>query len=95
MAWFRNFYQCYRCDAEWDGNWSCMVDEECPNCEAKDIAPSDADDLTFLVIKRTRSYVVLWSPDTAERAPDYREIAEYRTLDLAETYMMEAEDNAS
>jgi hypothetical protein len=92
MAWFRNFYQCYRCNGKWEGKWSCMVDEECPYCDAREIAPYDAADLTFLVVQRGRDYVVLQSPGTAEHAPDYVEIAEFPTRGLAEAYVMEVEE---
>jgi hypothetical protein len=69
-----------------------MVDEECPYCNAKDISPYDANDVTFLVVKQERGYVVLRSPDTAEHHPDYVEIREFATRDLAETYVIEMED---
>ena len=69
-----------------------MVDEECPHCRAKGITPYDANELTFLVIERAHKYVVFRSPETAEHAADYMEIAEFSTRDLAEDYVMEAED---
>ena len=92
MAWFQNFYRCHRCNADWEGEWSCMVDDECPHCDARDISPYDAHELTFLIVKRTYDYVVLRSPETAEHAPDYVGIAGFPTRELAETYVIQAEE---
>lgn len=68
-----------------------MVDEECPHCDTQQISPYDADDLTFLVEKRGRRYVVLRSRDTAEHTPDYMEIGEFATRELAAAYVIEVE----
>lgn len=92
MAWFQNFYQCDRCGAEWEGEWSCMVDDECPFCGRHDIAPYDANDLKFSIIKRAHNYVVLRSPDTAEHRPDYVEIAGFPTREFAEAYIIALDD---
>jgi hypothetical protein len=69
-----------------------MVDEECPSCNAQGIAPYDANELTFLIIERTDDYAVLRSPETAEHTPDYVEVTNFPTRDLAEAYLMEAEE---
>ncbi len=39
MAWFLNHYTCYRCDQDWSDAWSCMCDDECPHCGARDMTP--------------------------------------------------------
>jgi hypothetical protein len=91
MAWFQNFYECHGCGAKWKGEWSCMVDEECLHCDAKNITPYDANELTFLVVERAHNYVVARSPDTAEHTPDYVEVAEFSTRALADAYVLEAE----
>lgn len=49
MAWFRNQYRHRDCPEEpgieWDGEWSCMCNSECPACGTKDIEPYDAETL--------------------------------------------------
>lgn len=32
VEWFVNFYYCPDCDVEWQDEWSCMCDDECPEC---------------------------------------------------------------
>ena len=39
MAWFQNFYECDRCGGVWADEWSCMCDDECPHCGARDMTP--------------------------------------------------------
>jgi hypothetical protein len=92
MAWFRNFYQCENCDAKWEGEWSCMVDEECPICADRDVTPYDADELTFLVDRWSGVYTVLRSQTTAEDTPDYVEIAQFPTRELADSFVLEVEE---
>lgn len=91
MAWFQNMYKCNGCNMKWKGEWSCMVDEERPIC-AEDITPYDANELTTLVIERANVYVVLRSPETAEHTPDYSEVAEFPTRELADAYVIELEE---
>jgi hypothetical protein len=92
MAWFLNFYLCYRCKAKWRGKWSCMVDDQCPYCDARDISPYDADDLTFLVTESPGEYAVLRSPETAEHTPDYVEVAKFSTRESADAYVAEVDE---
>lgn len=33
-TWFENDYSCHACDYKWTSEWSCMVDEDCPDCDA-------------------------------------------------------------
>ncbi len=50
MAWFLNFYRCERCAQAWTDEWSCMCDDECPHCGARDMSPSRSEDLTELIL---------------------------------------------
>jgi hypothetical protein len=87
MAWFLNYYQCYKCDSEWNDPWSCTCDDECPVCGARDVSPSNSDDLTEVIESRESTFVVLRSPDSAEHTPDYEELAGFPTRQLAEAYL--------
>lgn len=49
MAWYRNHYHCGDCGTDWDDEWSCCCDDECPNCRSGDWSPVESDDLTFIV----------------------------------------------
>ena len=83
MAWFLNYYDCDRCGQDWTDEWSCMCDDDCPHCGARHMTPTDSDNLTHVIEKRDRKYVVLWSPETAEHSPDYRELRSFSTRKLA------------
>ena len=48
MAWFLNFYKCGRCRRDWTDEWSCMCDDECPHCGARDMTPYKSEELTDL-----------------------------------------------
>ena len=77
MAWFNNHYRCDRCRAEWDDEWSCMCDDDCPECGARHMSPYDSDDLTEISEIQGNVLVLLVSPVSAEHQPDYREIARF------------------
>ena len=62
---------------DWTDEWSCMCDDECPHCGARDMSPADSDNLTHVIEKRDQKYVVLWSPETAEHSPDYCELRSF------------------
>lgn len=79
MALFLNHYTCERCRRRWADEWSCMCDDSCPRCGARDIAPHTSEDLTTLIGRRKDAFVVLWSPETAEHEPDYRELGCFAT----------------
>jgi hypothetical protein len=49
MAWFLNFYRCARCKRRWTDQWSCMCDDECPHCGARDMTPYQSEELTTLI----------------------------------------------
>ncbi len=87
MAWFRNYYQCYRCDETWADEWSCEVDDECPSCEARHASPIDSEDLRFMIENEGTCFVVYRSPDEAEYNPAYREAIRFLTRELAEAYV--------
>ena len=37
---YTSFYRCDDCDVEWDSEWSCACNDECPECGAE-IEPYD------------------------------------------------------
>ena len=41
---FRNFYQCYRCNHEWEDVWSATCDDDCPRCHARHCSPYKSED---------------------------------------------------
>ena len=86
MAWYRNYYRCDRCDSEWRDEWSCMCDDDCPDCGARHMSPYDSDDLTVIVVPTAGGFVVRCSPDTAEHNPDYRELKSLGTRGEAEDF---------
>ncbi|GAA3841310.1 hypothetical protein GCM10022626_05230 [[Pseudomonas] carboxydohydrogena] len=79
MAWFLNHYKCERCHRRWSDEWSCMCDDTCPHCGARDMTPATSDDLTTLIEKTGSEFVVFWSPETAEHDPAYRELGRFPT----------------
>jgi len=87
MAWFRNYYQCERCDGEWIDEWSCMCDDDCPTCGLRHMTPHFSDDLTEVIERWARLFVVLRSPESAEWTPDYERMGSFPTLELAEASM--------
>jgi len=42
---YLNHYRCPECDTEWDDEWDCMCDDECPECGLKNISPFESEDL--------------------------------------------------
>jgi len=42
---FRNYYECDRCGHRWSDDWSCMCDDDCPECGARHMSPYKRDDL--------------------------------------------------
>jgi len=37
--WFINEYGCYRCGFEWQDEYDCRPDDDCPRCGASHISP--------------------------------------------------------
>ena len=64
-----------------------LCDDECPSCGAGNLCPDDSDNLTYVIEKRSRGYVVLWSPETAEHDPDYRELGSFPTRRQAKEWV--------
>jgi transcription initiation factor IIE alpha subunit len=40
--WYTNYYVCPKCSYRWDDEWDCAVDDDCPNCEERDISPIES-----------------------------------------------------
>jgi hypothetical protein len=91
MAWFLNFYRCDECDRRWTDDWSCMCNDECPYCGARDMTPVRSEDLTELIEEEGGEFVVLRSPETAEDKPNYRELGRFPTHAKAEEFLAEFE----
>lgn len=87
MAWYRNHYHCARCGHEWPDEWSCMCDDDCPQCDARHMSPYRSDDLTEVIENDGEEFVALWSPETAEHDPAYVELGRFRTYTEAETFL--------
>jgi hypothetical protein len=87
LAWFRNHYTCADCGAKWADEWSCMCDDDCPDCGARHMSPEESDDLTEVIEPHGAEFAVLRSPETAEHDPDYIEVATFSTRELAEVYL--------
>src|SRR5438552_16494504 len=83
MAWFLNFYGCARCKRRWTDEWSCMCDDDCPHCGARHMSPFQSEELTTLIEEEGKQFIVLWSPETAEHEPDYRELGRFPSREQA------------
>jgi hypothetical protein len=51
------------------------------------MSPDKSDDLTEVIEREGHNYVVLWSPETAEHDPDYRELGRFPTQQQAEAFL--------
>ncbi len=51
------------------------------------MTPRDSDELTEIVEPDGTDYVVLWSPETAEHDPDYRELGRFKSRAEAEAFL--------
>ena len=87
MAWFSNHYICERCDTTWTDEWSCMCDDDCPKCGARHMTPFKSEDLTEVIEQREDAFIVLWSPETAENRPDYRELGRFQSRKAAIAFL--------
>jgi hypothetical protein len=86
MAWFRSEYQCYRCNCEWEDEWSAGCDDDCPACGARHISASKSDDLTTVIDREGDCFVVCYSPENASDAPEYVAVGRFLSSDLAEQF---------
>jgi predicted nucleic acid-binding Zn-ribbon protein len=87
MACYRNYYKCARCGRDWPDEWSCMCDDDCPHCGARHMSPYESDNLTTVIERDDGAFIVLWSPETAEHKPDYRELGRFVTRAEAEAFV--------
>lgn len=87
MACFLNHYTCARCGCEWTDEWSCMCDDDCPECGARHMSPYDSDDLTEIIEEDGGEFVVLRSSETAEHDPAYCELGRFPTRQQAEAFL--------
>ncbi len=87
MAWFRNSYRCDRCGAEWQDEWSCMCDDDCRLCGARHMSPHRVDDLTVAIRNVGGGFGVFVSPGSAEHRPDYENVSEFSTFELARAFI--------
>jgi hypothetical protein len=87
MAWFLNLYKCDRCRRRWSDEWSCMCDDTCPRCGARDMTPYESENLTEIIEQDGNEFVAIRSPDTAEHDPDYREVGRFPSLEKAEEFL--------
>lgn len=94
MAWFLNHCRCDECGETWDDEWSCTCDDDCPSCGSRHMSPYDSDDRTLIIEDYNGRFVVLRSADAAEDSPEYREVAEFRTLKRAEAFVLKANRDA-
>ncbi len=84
VAWYLNKYECSNCDAVWDDEWSCMCDDECPNCGASDHSPVASSDMSaFTEENGDGSFSVYYSPPDAEHAAEYVLLATLTSKNLA------------
>lgn len=44
VRWYRKYYVCPRCAAEWTDEWSCLCNDRCPTCDLE-ITPVSWDDM--------------------------------------------------
>jgi hypothetical protein len=51
------------------------------------MSPSNSDDLTEVIEPDGDEYIVLWSPETAEDDPAYRELGRFSTRTEAEAFL--------
>jgi hypothetical protein len=72
VAWYNNQYICPECSAVWDSEWSCASDDQCPECEERNITPVSRQDLTVVVEPNSDGSWEIWrSSPEAEDKPRY------------------------
>lgn len=54
-----------------------------PHCGIRDMTPHNSEDMTTLIRKEGKEFVVLWSPETADHDPDYRELGRFPSREKA------------
>ena len=43
---FLNHYTCDRCGYEWQDEWSCACDDDCPSCGARHMSPHESEQIS-------------------------------------------------
>lgn len=82
MAWYSNRYVCPECRAVWDSDWSCGSDDECPECEERNISPVSSEDLTLVLESDGDGSWTIWrSPPEAEENPRYEVVCRLKAED--------------
>lgn len=91
MAWYRNHYHCGDCGTDWEDEWSCCCDDECPECGSRHWSPVASEDLTEVVRLDGTSFLVLRSPDRASHKPQYSVVAAFVGMLPAKRYVQVGE----
>ncbi len=87
MAWYRNHYHCGDCGTDWEDEWSCCCDDECPECGSGDWSPTKSDNLTFQIEEDGEAVIIRMSSRNAEHTPNYAEVAIALSVSSAEAYV--------
>lgn len=87
MAWYRNHYHCGDCGTDWEDEWSCCCDDECPECGSRHWSPLESEDLTEVVLESKDGFVVMQSSEHAADRPRYRALATFSTAQSAQRYV--------
>lgn len=45
MALFLNHYTCERCGHDWQDEWDCACDDDCPECGARHMSPKESEEI--------------------------------------------------
>lgn len=45
MTMFRNHYHCPACGCDWQDEWECACNDECPQCSLGDIEPHESEEI--------------------------------------------------
>ena len=64
-----------------------MPHDDCPHCGARHMSPFKSNDLTEVILREGKKFIVLWSPETAGNDPDYRELGRFTTRREAEAFL--------
>lgn len=91
MAWYRNHYHCGDCGTDWEDEWSCCCDDECPECGSRHWSPVESEDLTEVVWETNSGFAVMRSPEGADDKPRYRTLAIFLTERSAHRYAQDGE----
>jgi hypothetical protein len=51
------------------------------------MSPDDSEDLTEVIANENETFIVYWSPETAEHEPDYCELGRFSSRTEAEKFL--------